>query len=197
MALDFRVHRSPQLHTSPQHSGIKRWTTDAQPSPTLPEPRELVIRCYLPFLPSKHLSPNNTFLLYPQPHGFGSGRQGEKGTELRAQHTRKEPMGKHIGGTRRAEKGQHEKCTSAQQSRSKAPLLEVHHRGVSTPAVSQQDPSSGGTALSPPPRAQPHTHTHKTLFPEREGSCPHPTASQLPDASSANVHLSRAGEPSP
>lgn len=152
MALDFTVHWSPQLHTS-QHSGIKCWTTDAQPSPTLAEPRELVIRCYLPFLPSKHLSPNTTFLLYPQPHGFGSGRQGEKGTELGAQHTGKEPMGKHIGGTRRAEKGQHEKCTSAQQSRSKAPLLEVHHRGIHTPSMSQQDPSSG--ALSPPPRAHP------------------------------------------
>lgn len=62
-------------------------------------------------------------------------------------------MGKHIGGTRRAEKGQHKKCTSAQQSRSKAPLLKVHHRGVSTPSVSQQDPSSG--ALSPPPCAHP------------------------------------------
>lgn len=63
------------------------------------------------------------------------------------------PWGSTSGGTRRAEKGQHEKCTSAQQSRNKAPLLEVHHRAVSTPSVSQQDPSSG--ALSPPPRAHP------------------------------------------
>lgn len=42
-----------------------------------------------------------------------------------------------------------------------------------------------------------HTHTKPLPSPEREGACPHPTASQLPDASTANVHLSRAGQPSP